>query len=158
MLAVTTILTPWVPLTVIADDDCVVSSWFGEQSHHPIDLVAPIGKARRIDGVSDAVAAWLDGDLRGLDQVKVRQNGGQFFEQVWTVMREVSAGETVTYGELAMLAGRPRASRAVGTACATNSVAPFVPCHRVVPAGGGIGAYGYGVAVKEALLRHEGAI
>ena len=158
MLAVTTIRTPWVPLTVIADDDCVVSSWFGEQSHHPVDLGEPIRKARSINGVSDAVAAWLDGDLSSLDQVKVRQTGGPFFEQVWTLMRDVSAGETVSYGELAMLAGRPRASRAVGTACATNSVAPFVPCHRVVPAGGGIGAYGYGVDLKVALLRHEGAI
>ena len=82
MLAVTTIRTPWVPLTVIADDDCVVSSWFGEQSHHPVDLGEPIRKTRSVNGVSDAVAAWLDGDLSSLDQVKVRQTGGPFFEQL----------------------------------------------------------------------------
>ena len=158
MLAVTRIKTPWSPLTIIADNDCVVSSWFGEQSHHPVACDEPIRKTRSIDGVTEAVGAWLDGDLSSLDQVKVRQSGGPFFEQVWTVMREVSAGETVSYGELAMLAGRPRAARAVGTACATNSVAPFVPCHRVVTATGRIGAYGYGVELKAALLRHEGAI
>jgi methylated-DNA-[protein]-cysteine S-methyltransferase len=157
MLAVTAIQTPWASLTVIADDSCVVSSWFGERSHHPVGFVDPIRKARSIVGVTDAVAGWLDGELSSLDQVSVRQHGGPFFERVWTVMREVPAGETVSYGELAMLAGRPRASRAVGTACATNSVAPFVPCHRVVTAGGSIGAYGYGIELKAALLRHEGA-
>jgi methylated-DNA-[protein]-cysteine S-methyltransferase len=158
MLAVTSIQTPWATLTVIADDSCVVSSWFGKQSHHPVDLGKPIRKARSIVGVTDAVAGWLDGDLSSLDQVSVRQHGGPFFERVWTALREVPAGETVSYGELAMLAGRPRAARAAGTACATNSVAPFVPCHRVLPAGGSIGAYGYGVELKTALLRHEGAI
>ena len=158
MLAVTTIRTPWEALTVIADDGCVVSSWFGAQSHHPVDSEAPTLKVRSIAGVTDAVAAWLDGDLSSFDQVAVRQHGGPFFERVWNVMRGVPAGETVSYGELAMLAGRPRAARAVGTACSTNSVVPFVPCHRVVPSGGSLGAYGYGVELKAALLRHEGAI
>ena len=158
MLSISTIHTPWAPLTVIADGACVVSSWFGETSHHPIDLGAPVFKAPRIDVVTDAVAAWVEGDPTRLDDVEVRQHGGAFFEQVWMVMRDVPAGQTVSYGELAMRAGKPRAARAVGTACATNPVAPFVPCHRVLPAGGGLGAYAYGVAVKEALLRHEGAI
>jgi len=157
MFAVTTIQTPWASLTVIADDECVVSSWFGARSHHPVDCGAPLLKTPTIQGVTDAVVAWVDGDLSSLDQVAVRQHGGPFFERVWTVMREVPAGETVSYGELAILAGRPRAARAVGTACATNSVAPFVPCHRVVTAGGSIGAYGYGIELKAALLRHEGA-
>jgi methylated-DNA-[protein]-cysteine S-methyltransferase len=74
-----------------------------------------------------------------------------------TVRAEVPYGETVTYGELAELAGRPGAARAVGTAMSRNPVPFFVPCHRVVAAGG-IGGYGggpQGVALKRALLDLE---
>ena len=75
-----------------------------------------------------------------------------------TARAEVPYGETVTYGELAELAGRPGAARAVGTAMARNPVPLFVPCHRVVAAGG-IGGYGggpAGIALKRALLDLEG--
>ena len=74
-----------------------------------------------------------------------------------TVRAEVPYGETVTYGEVAELSGRPGAARAVGTAMARNPVPFFVPCHRVVAAGG-IGGYGggaQGVALKRALLDLE---
>ena len=74
-----------------------------------------------------------------------------------TVRAEVPYGETATYGEVAELAGRPGAARAVGTAMARNPVPFFVPCHRVVAAGG-IGGYGggaQGVALKRALLDLE---
>ena len=70
-----------------------------------------------------------------------------------TVRAEVPYGETATYGEVAELAGRPGAARAVGTAMARCPVPLFVPCHRVVAAGG-IGGYGggpQGIALKRAL-------
>ena len=63
----------------------------------------------------------------------------------------------MTYGALAARVGRPRAARAVGTACATNPVPIIVPCHRVLPGGGGVGSYGGGPDVKRLLLAHEGA-
>ena len=74
-----------------------------------------------------------------------------------TVRAEVPYGETATYGEVAELAGRPGAARAVGTAMSRNPVPLFVPCHRVVAANG-IGGYGggaQGVALKRALLDLE---
>jgi methylated-DNA-[protein]-cysteine S-methyltransferase len=74
-----------------------------------------------------------------------------------TVRAEVRYGETATYGEVAELAGRPGAARAVGTAMSRNPVPLFVPCHRVVAANG-IGGYGggvEGVALKRALLARE---
>jgi methylated-DNA-[protein]-cysteine S-methyltransferase len=62
----------------------------------------------------------------------------------------------VSYAELAVRAGLPRtAARAAGSACAQNLIAPFVPCHRVLPTTGGFGGYYYGVPVKEWLLAHE---
>ena len=60
--------------------------------------------------------------------------------------------------ELAAAAGSPRAMRAAGSAMATNAVAPFVPCHRVIRAGGDLGQYAYGVERKRRLLEHEGAL
>jgi methylated-DNA-[protein]-cysteine S-methyltransferase len=70
-------------------------------------------------------------------------------------LRAVPRGEVVTYGELAALAGRPGAARAAGTFCARNRFAVFVPCHRVVAAGG-IGGYGsLGLDYKRRLLALE---
>ena len=73
-------------------------------------------------------------------------------------MSGVPYGETVTYGGLAELAGFPKAARAAGTACSTNPLAMFIPCHRVVPASGGIGRYGGGESMKRALLELEGVV
>ena len=74
-----------------------------------------------------------------------------------TLRRDVGWGETVSYGELAEMAGRPLAARAVGNALSRNPVPIVVPCHRVVAAGGRIGGYGpSGVATKQFLLALEG--
>lgn len=80
-----------------------------------------------------------------------------FQRSLAVALREVPRGETVTYGELAALAGRPNAPRAAGSFCAGNRFAVIVPCHRVVSAGG-IGSYGsLGLAYKRRLLELEGA-
>ena len=76
-----------------------------------------------------------------------------------TLARDVAWGEVVTYGELAGMAGRPRAARAVGSAMRDTPLPFVIPCHRVVAAGGRIGGYGGGrnaVALKRRLLEREG--
>jgi len=106
--------------------------------------------------VEVTVKKWLSGDGDALAAVPVAQDGGPFFQQVWETLRHVPGGEPLSYAELAEAAGRPRAMRAVGTACSHNAVAPFVPCHRVVNAGGKLGVYGYGgTAIKAAMLALE---
>jgi AraC family transcriptional regulator of adaptative response/methylated-DNA-[protein]-cysteine methyltransferase len=75
--------------------------------------------------------------------------------QVWKALRQIPAGETRTYAEVARAIGHPRAVRAVGHACATNPVALVIPCHRVVPASGGIGNYRWGPERKKTLLERE---
>jgi O-6-methylguanine DNA methyltransferase len=81
-----------------------------------------------------------------------------FLERCARALREVPRGEIVTYGELAALAGAPGAARAAGSFCARNRLGLFVPCHRVVAAGG-LGSYGsYGLAYKRRLLELEGAL
>lgn len=104
----------------------------------------------------DCVDAYFAGDAEALNQVSVAQAGPEFRLAVWRAMREIPAGQVASYGELAADAGRPAAARAAGSACAQNTCAPFVPCHRVVRSGGDLGNYGYGVDVKADLLAREG--
>jgi methylated-DNA-[protein]-cysteine S-methyltransferase len=79
-----------------------------------------------------------------------------FFSSCAAALRAVPCGEVVTYGELAALAGAPGAARAVGGFCARSHLSIFVPCHRVVSAGG-LGPYGsYGTGYKRRLLALEG--
>lgn len=108
--------------------------------------------------VVDALLRYGSGEAGALDVVPVVQPGGAFYQETWLAMRRVPPGSTVTYAELAAMAGRPAAVRAVGTACARNLVAPFVPCHRIVRSDGTLGGYAYGLDVKQALLTHERAL
>ena len=68
---------------------------------------------------------------------------------------EVSYGDTASYATVARLSGSPKAVRAVGTACATNPIPIFVPCHRVIRSDGTVGAYRGGPAAKRVLLDLE---
>jgi len=82
--------------------------------------------------------------------------GTAFQRRVWEELRRIPTGEVRTYGEVAAAIGEPRAARAVGSACGANPIPIVVPCHRVVPATGGVGNYGLGPARKRELLRREG--
>ena len=80
-----------------------------------------------------------------------------FKEKVFAVVRTISRGKTLTYREVASLAGSPGASRAVGTALKSN-FDPNIPCHRVIRSDGKIGQYNRGEEQKRLLLQREGAI
>lgn len=84
-----------------------------------------------------------------------RSGRSGFRGEVLAALEGVGFGEVVTYGELAIRSGRPRASRAVGTAMATNPIPVLVPCHRVVRSGGSAGNYGGGTEAKLWLLAME---
>ena len=120
------------------------------------DRLAPgeIFRKATLEPMASVLTRYCDGYFQALDEVAVSQQGGPFQQDVWRAMRKIPAGSVETYGGVARRAGRPRAYRAVGTACAINLTAPFVPCHRVVAAEG-LGGYGYGLNVKIALLAHE---
>lgn len=108
-------------------------------------------------GVTSALRRYFDGDVHAIDDLPVDVAGTPFQEAVWKALRTVGAGETITYGDLARHVGNPKAVRAVGTAVGSNPVGVVLPCHRIVPASGGIGNYGGGVDRKRWLLEHEGA-
>ena len=75
--------------------------------------------------------------------------------RVWRQLQSIPAGEIRTYQQMAEALGKPAASRAVGRACATNPVAPIIPCHRAVRKDGGLAGYRWGLCRKEALLEME---
>jgi O-6-methylguanine DNA methyltransferase len=85
----------------------------------------------------------------------VRSGPGTFSTRVLAIVRRIPPGRVATYGDVAALAGRPRASRAVGNIMRTCG-RPDVPCHRVIAAGGRIGGYGGRETLKRALLAAEG--
>ena len=81
--------------------------------------------------------------------------GSDFRARVLSIVRRIPVGRVATYGDIAELAGTPRAARAVGTVM-RDCRDPRVPCHRVIAAGGGIGGYGSSLHLKRDLLRAEG--
>ena len=102
------------------------------------------------------IVAHLEGRRPRLD-LPVDVQATAFQWQVWNALATIPRGETRTYAEVAAAIGRPRASRAVARACATNRLAVVIPCHRVVPAAGGVGGYRWGATRKAALLASEGS-
>jgi methylated-DNA-[protein]-cysteine S-methyltransferase len=162
MTGTATIQTPVGPLVVVLDEDgTVVASGFGDlgglTSRLGLAKTLPAADADLVAPVAEAVRRYFAGDLDALGEVAVRQRGGVFAQAAWQQLRAITPGQPVTYAELAARAGSPGAARAAGQACARNLVAPFVPCHRVVPSGGGVGGYAYGADVKRKLLAHERA-
>ncbi len=85
-------------------------------------------------------------------------DGTVFQRAVWRACARIPSGETRSYADLARMAGRPGAARAVGNAMHTNPVPIVVPCHRVIKSDGSLGGYGSGVSLKKKLLRIEGAL
>lgn len=81
----------------------------------------------------------------------------KFQKMVYNVVKGIKRSQTMTYGEVARVVGRPRAARAVGNALNKNHD-PGVPCHRVIRSDGKTGGYNRGAKLKEKLLREEGAI
>ena len=123
---------------------------------HEVPRAGPVPPAGGPE-LAERLRAYFAGEPVCFDDVDLDLEGlSPFGRDVATALRRVPRGETVTYGELAALAGRPGAARAAGTFCANNHLPVFVPCHRVVAAGG-IGSYGeLGVAYKQRLLALEG--
>lgn len=145
-------------LVVVAEPgtETVVAAGFGSAERIVSTLAPDVDpEAGSLPGVRAQWRAYLSGDLTALARVRVRQSGSPIREQVWDALRQIPPGEPISYGEVADIIGRPRAARAVGSACGANHVAPFVPCHRVVAADGSLGGYGYGLPIKQWLLDHE---
>ncbi|TFW23290.1 bifunctional DNA-binding transcriptional regulator/O6-methylguanine-DNA methyltransferase Ada [Duganella callida] len=115
-----------------------------------------IGAERDYEQVVSRVVGMVEHPEIGLE-LPLDVRGTAFQQRVWQVLRAIPAGRTVTYAELAELAGVPRGARAVASACAANAIAVAIPCHRVVRNDGSISGYRWGVDRKAELLTREGS-
>lgn len=100
------------------------------------------------------VVAFVEAPRLGLD-LPLDVRGTAFQQRVWQALRQIPAGHTVGYAELAARLGMPQGARAIAGACAANPVAVAIPCHRVVRNDGSISGYRWGVERKQALLQRE---
>jgi O-6-methylguanine DNA methyltransferase len=151
----------------VAYDSPFGRGWIGFEDQQITETVLPglsrLAQAEVTSQVPDWLTPWTreleaffqDGHLLICPRLFLHQGGSAFRARVYEAVAAIPLGETRSYGEIAARAGSPGAARAVGTAMAQNRFAPFVPCHRVVPAGGSVGSYGGGVPLKIALLALE---
>jgi methylated-DNA-[protein]-cysteine S-methyltransferase len=162
--ALATVPTPLGPFTAVVDDEgAVLASGWTDDADGLLALVhaelRPLDPTRRADlgPVTAAVAGFHDGDLAPAAAIPVRQISGPATKAIWERLRAVPAGEPTTYGELAAAAGHPQGHRLAARACVHNAATLFVPCHRVLRRGGGLGGYRWGLELKERLLAMEAA-
>ncbi len=135
----------------VEDHDAVLHDL--AESVSPRILPAPA----RLDLAATQLDAYFAGDRRQFELPLDLRLAVGFRREVLGQLLAIAYGATATYAEVAVAVGRPRAVRAVGSACAHNPVPVVVPCHRVVRSGGAIGQYLGGAEIKAALLALEAA-
>ncbi len=113
-----------------------------------------IGGDAGFEALVARVVGFVEAPGLGLD-LPLDVRGTAFQQRVWQALREIPAGKTASYAEVARRIGAPKAVRAVAAACAANALAVAIPCHRVVRTGGGLSGYRWGVERKRALLENE---
>lgn len=157
--------SPLGDLLLAATGQGVLRVAFADEGHDAVladlaDRVSPrvLRAPGRLDAVARALEGYLAGRSRTLDvPVDLRLLGGYRHEVVAALPR-IAYGRTATYAEVADLTGRPRAVRAVGSACAHNPVPLLLPCHRVVRSDGSEGGYRGGPEAKHWLLELETSV
>ncbi len=100
------------------------------------------------------VIAFVERPSSGLE-LPLDIQGTAFQQRVWQALRKIPSGQSITYSELAKRIGKPAAVRAVASACAANTIAVAIPCHRVVRLNGTLSGYRWGVERKRSLLLRE---
>lgn len=153
--------TPVGPVRLLADaEGTLISLRFidaaGDDAAPAVSGVSS-GAPSAAEALLYRAAARLDDYFAGRSfrfDLKTRPVTG-FRGEVYEAVRSIPPGETRTYGEVAAMIGRPKAARAVGGALAANALLIIIPCHRVVPASGGVGAYRDGARKKSELIALE---
>jgi methylated-DNA-[protein]-cysteine S-methyltransferase len=163
-VAYRTIDSPVGPLLLAATPEGLLRVAYDSEDHDRVlatlaERVSPriLNAPRRLDPAARELDEYFAGARRQFDLPLDLSLSRGFRLTVLSHLPDIGYGQTASYGTVAALAGRPRAARAVGTACASNPLPVVVPCHRVIRADGDIGAYLGGPAAKRLLLGLEAA-
>ena len=153
---------PICPLLIVTDDEGVLRALeFSDHEsrlhrllrRHYGDYTLEEGTAP--PSLKHALQSYFNGKPNALTKIRTATGGTPFQREVWSALREIPAGTTVSYGRLAAKIGRAGSSRAVGAANGANPIPIVVPCHRVIGADGTLTGYGGGLPHKKWLLDHE---
>ena len=125
---------------------------YPEATHAPM----PKSQSATFEAWMRALGAYLEGSKASLD-LPLDVRGTAFQMRVWRYLQTIPYGEVQSYSEVARGIGQPTAVRAVARACATNTIALAIPCHRVIRGSGELGGYRWGLARKRTLLDRERA-
>lgn len=147
--------SPIGPLVLQCDGSALVGIWLPGSADAPHATAGPADTAP-LKAAVQQLTAYFAGQRTTFD-LPLALRGTAFQMRVWDQLKAIPHGETISYGELARRVGSPAAARAVGAANGRNPLPIVIPCHRVIGANGKLVGYGGGLAIKEALLKIEGA-
>jgi AraC family transcriptional regulator, regulatory protein of adaptative response / methylated-DNA-[protein]-cysteine methyltransferase len=150
-------------ILVAATDRGVCAIWLGDDPEALLrDLqdrfpqAELIGADPAFEHLVARVIGFVEAPALGLD-LPLDIQGTAFQQRVWQALRQIPPGATASYAEIAQRLGVPQAARAVARACASNTIAVAIPCHRVVRRDGALSGYRWGVERKRLLLEREAA-
>jgi methylated-DNA-[protein]-cysteine S-methyltransferase len=147
---------------VMRVDTPVGEMWLAQDGDALVELrlpgdAAPEGEPRETPLLKEAASQlgeYFAGRRASFD-LPLKPEGTGFRRAVWAALIEIPAGKTASYGDIARAIGKPKASRAVGSANHANPLPVFIPCHRVIGSGGSLVGYGGGLDMKQKLLALE---
>lgn len=148
-------------LIVAATAKGVCAIEFGDSAHALVERLRQRFPQAAFEPGDPLFRQWVGRVLAYIDQPRgpldlpLDIQGTVFQRRVWQALRDIPCGQTASYTQVAQAIGQPQAARAVASACASNTLALAVPCHRVVRSGGGISGYRWGSERKAELLRRE---
>lgn len=148
-------------MLIAATDRGICAIQFGESDEELLEGLKhefPFAQRKSDDGGLRSWVSALFSQMRGGEghnSLPLDIRATAFQRRVWTYLQSIPFGSTRSYSQVAKGIGRPRATRAVARACATNRIAVAIPCHRVVREDGGMGGYRWGMERKKALLAME---
>lgn len=149
----------WVLIAATETGICAIEFADDQQSleenlHRKFSLAEFLTSDHQFEMWVNQVLAFLDNPRETLD-LPLDIQGTAFQQKVWQTLRQIPPGTTASYGQIARRMQQPKAARAVARACASNSIAVAIPCHRVVRQDGGMGGYRWGIERKQRLLEKE---
>ncbi|MGM0952494.1 MAG: methylated-DNA--[protein]-cysteine S-methyltransferase [Pseudomonadota bacterium] len=126
------------------------------QADFPDQVLQPAGPDNSLS--LQSVARFIDSPRSAPPDIAISPQGTPFQQSVWRALADIPPGQTISYSQLARRLQKPKAIRAVASACSANRLAVIIPCHRVIRDDGSLGGYRWGLARKQALLQREASI